>query len=129
MKLLVVKKYYKIVIWTIIIAYLCFSPASSYKSVNINIPHLDKAVHFVMFFIAGYLLGNLREYNLKNKNIWAFIIFYSIYAAFTEYIQYTYISSRSGSIFDFIFDVLGLFVGFYSYKLTPNVIRRVLTKV
>ena len=64
-------------------------------------PHLDKIAHFSIFFLMTVLLafGRLRrDYAL---------IFCILYALFTEIVQ-TFLNYRTGSIFDFVSDILGI---------------------
>jgi VanZ family protein len=69
-------------------------------------PHLDKIAHFSIFFLMTVFLtlGRLRrDYAL---------IFCILYALFTEILQ-TFLNYRTGSIFDFISDILGITFAFF----------------
>ena len=64
-------------------------------------PHSDKIVHFSIFFLMTIFLvvGRLnRNYAL---------IFCILYALVTEIVQ-TFLNYRTGSIFDFLSDILGI---------------------
>ncbi|MFL2735417.1 MAG: VanZ family protein [Gammaproteobacteria bacterium] len=63
--------------------------------------HLDKITHFSIFFLMTVLLivGRLKkDYAL---------IFCILYALFTEIVQ-TFLNYRTGSILDFVSDILGI---------------------
>jgi len=64
-------------------------------------PHIDKIAHFSIFFLMTFFLivGRLK----KNYAL----IFCILYALVTEIIQ-TFLNYRTGSIFDFISDILGV---------------------
>jgi VanZ family protein len=64
-------------------------------------PHLDKIAHFSIFFLMTFflILGRLK----KNYAL----IFSILYALITEIIQ-TFLDYRTGSIFDFVSDILGI---------------------
>ena len=64
-------------------------------------PHLDKIMHFSIFFLMTILLiaGRLK----KNYAV----IFCILYSLFIEIIQ-TFLNYRTGSIFDFVSDILGM---------------------
>ena len=64
-------------------------------------PHSDKIAHFSIFFFMTIFLivGRLK----KNYAL----IFCILYALFTEIIQ-IFLNYRTGSIFDFVSDVLGI---------------------
>ena len=79
--------------------YLFFAPLKDHDPVIF--PHLDKVAHFSIFFLMTIFLivGRLkRNYAL---------IFCILYALFTEIVQ-TFLNYRTGSIFDFISDILGI---------------------
>ena len=64
-------------------------------------PHLDKIAHFSIFFLMTVFLivGRLKsDYAL---------IFCILYALFTEIVQ-TLLNYRTGSILDFVSDILGI---------------------
>ena len=55
-----IQSYIKLVVWVFVIAYLCFSSGSKFDNLNIDtiipawlLPHMDKVVHFTMFFLSG----------------------------------------------------------------------------
>ena len=79
-------------------------------------PHTDKIAHFSIFFLMTVFLtfGRLRrDYAL---------IFCILYALFTEILQ-TFLNYRTGSIFDFVSDILGItfaFFLFFSLKKDPK---------
>jgi len=78
--------------------YLFFAPFEDGPEI---FPHLDKIAHFSIFFLMTVLLiiGRLK----KNYAL----IFCFIYAFFSEIVQ-TFLSYRTGSIFDFVSDILGI---------------------
>ncbi|MBI9068073.1 MAG: VanZ family protein [Salinivirgaceae bacterium] len=112
-----IKLYYKLIVWTLVIAYLCFSPADEFKKVHITIPHFDKLVHFGMFFIAGILLSMLyRQKPTLIHKLWLPLLFLW-YAVMIEVIQHFYIYTRSGDSMDGLADILGLFIGWWLFNL------------
>ena len=78
--------------------YLFFAPFNDDPEI---FTHLDKIVHFSIFFLMTFFLivGRLkRNYAL---------IFCIMYALFIEIVQ-TFLNYRTGSISDFISDILGV---------------------
>jgi VanZ family protein len=118
------RSYYKIIIWLLVIAYLCFAPSDGFKKVNIPIPHIDKFVHFIMFYILGVFLQAATFQNLKTRN--TLFIAFLIYGLLIEIIQHYMIASRNGDVIDFLFDSLGLIVGIFSFIFYPKFIRGLL---
>ena len=89
--------------------YLFFAP---FDDVDPEIfPHSDKIAHFSIFFLMTIFLvvGRFkRNYAL---------IFCILYAFFTEIVQ-TFLNYRTGSIFDFLSDILGItFATFFIFFL------------
>lgn len=115
---------YKLIIWSFIIAYLCFSPSDGFKNVNISIPHLDKVVHFVMFYIFGVLSEALVNKTQMRRKIFVFLGL--AYALSIEIVQHYFIVSRSGDWVDFIADGVGLFAGIYTFRHYPKFAKRLL---
>ena len=83
--------------------YLFFAPFEDGPEI---FPHLDKIAHFSIFFlmIVFLIIGRL-------KKIYA-LIFCILYALVTEIVQ-TFLNYRTGSIFDFVSDILGITFGIF----------------
>ncbi len=80
-------------------------------------PHSDKIAHFSIFFFMTIFLivGRLK----KNYAL----IFCILYALFTEIVQ-TFLNYRTGSIFDFVSDILGItFAIFFIFFLEKRAIE------
>lgn len=118
-----IKLYYKVVIWVLVISYLCFAPADDFKQVNISIPHFDKIVHFGMFFILGVFLSAIN--NLKYSKLHSFWlpVIAILYGGAVEIIQFNYINSRSGDFIDWIADIIGLLIGIWIFRDFPKIFR------
>ena len=78
--------------------YLFFAPSKDGPEI---FPHTDKIQHFSIFFLMTVFLifGRLKRYYA--------LIFCIFYALFTEIVQ-TFLNYRTGSIFDFVSDILGI---------------------
>lgn len=99
------------ILWAIIIFILCSIPGDDLpKTSMVNIPHLDKIVHFGMFFIMGiFLIAELR-YQTKFKKATRVSIALSliaIYGGLIEYLQQNFFTNRSGDFVDLLADILG----------------------
>lgn len=105
------------IVWAIAILVLIMVPGSSFGDTSwLKFPHFDKLVHFVLFFVFGGLLffGLVCQKSINDKG-WALWVYFSIigvgYAILTEYIQWAFINSRKGSLWDALANILGLYVG------------------
>jgi len=104
-------------IWAATVFMLSTTSGDNFKELSkINIQHLDKFVHFVMYLLLTFFLVNgFRQ--LKNQNIFSrfpliitFLIAVS-YGGFIELIQEHVFISRSMDIYDFIANCVGVIIG------------------
>ncbi len=102
--------------WIVIITVLSLSSFEDFDTQGINIPHLDKLVHFFFYFVAA-ILGVLliREQTKGHLNLYRSIIistlFVIVYGIVIEVIQSTFIQYRSGESFDVLANSIGAFFG------------------
>ena len=88
-------------LWTCVIFSLCLADGRWFPSVNI--PHIDKLVHFMMF-----LCFSLVCYRMPTSCI---IIFGLALAILTEILQGVLPIHRSFDLRDMLVDVIGLIIG------------------
>ncbi len=111
-------RYYRLILWSIVVAILCFTPATKIPEVKFQIPYLDKYIHFLMFFVLAFFLEGLCLHVRRKKlNFYAIAI---VYAFLIELIQLLYVAGRNGDWKDFLADVLGLVFGGILYKFYPT---------
>jgi len=100
----------------VLITLLSLFSFSDVDKSRIEIPHLDKIVHFVFYFVAA-LLGCffMRELtkgrmNIK-KAIAIIIVLVIVYGIVIEVLQGAYTTQRSGEFYDVLANSLGAFAG------------------
>lgn len=102
------------IIWGAVIFVIISLPPSAVPPTDkLGIPHIDKIIHFGIFFIFGGLLV-FGFFRLGLKHIKYIIISILIgisYGALTEYLQSCCFSGRHGSVADFIADGFGTVFG------------------
>ena len=102
--------------WIVIITVLSLSSFEDIDTGGINIPHLDKLVHFFFYFVAA-ILGVLliREQTKGHLNLYRSIsistLFAIVYGIVIEVIQNTFIQYRSGESYDVLANSIGAFFG------------------
>ena len=102
--------------WIVIITVLSLSSFEDVDTERINIPHLDKLIHFFFYFVAA-ILGILliRERTKGQFKLSRAIIITAlsviIYGIIIEVIQDTYTENRSGELYDVLANSLGAFFG------------------
>ena len=102
--------------WIVIITVLSLSSFEDVDTEGINIPHLDKLIHFFFYFVAA-ILGILliRERTKGQFKLSRAIIITAlsviIYGIIIEVIQDTFTENRSGELYDVLANSLGAFFG------------------
>lgn len=115
------------IIWAAVIFILCTLPGDSIPNPHLNIPHLDKAVHFSMFFIMAVLLCNELEYQtrFRLRKIYAITVFIAfLYGGAIEVLQ-QHCFSRSGDVWDLVADVFGAVAGCGGYPQLKQAAGRI----
>ncbi|WP_297696369.1 VanZ family protein [uncultured Eudoraea sp.] len=102
--------------WIIIITTLSLYSFEDFDTQEINIPHLDKVVHFIFYFIASFLgVLLIRERTKGRLNLYRAVIIslliVIIYGTLIEVIQNTFTLNRSGELYDVLANSLGAFFG------------------
>lgn len=93
-------------LWILVIFALCAMPPQDVPEPGIEIPHLDKVVHFGMFFIMSLLICYRFE-RPSLKSIYGIAIGFSfLYGGLIEILQH-YFFNRGGDVLDLLADVAG----------------------
>ncbi|MDR4987531.1 MAG: VanZ family protein [Bacteroidales bacterium] len=87
-----------------------------------SIPHFDKIVHFVIFFVFGMLLlvGFIKTKKPSvpvNRYMVLCLITGIVYGGLTEYLQHCCFTLRHGNIADFYANSAGTFFGVFAVVL------------
>lgn len=126
-----IQSYTKLIVWIFVIGYLCFSSGDSLNNLKINSliplwlqPHMDKIVHFTMFFILAFLIKSLHwQTTITNRLFYIYLGFAVVYAASTEIIQNYCIATRSGDILDFGADLIGMALSILIFPFWPCFVK------
>jgi VanZ family protein len=97
---------------TLIITYLSLTSSHTFDKVPfINIPYLDKIVHFCMYFgLMSVILFENRKTIKSTRQIFLIALIPLFYGILMEILQETLTTTRSGSVFDAIFNLAGILV-------------------
>jgi VanZ family protein len=102
--------------WTCAILFLTLKPGDG-SGIEIPIPHLDKLVHFGLFFIEGYFLSASRLF--EKRRIFFPLLIGLVLGSLTEYLQ-IFIPGRSGDLFDLLADMIGVMCGILVYSFVKR---------
>ncbi|MFW5892460.1 MAG: VanZ family protein [Bacteroidota bacterium] len=111
-------------IWAITIIVLILMPSDNIpKTKLLNIPHIDKFIHFGLFFVLSILLDfGFRRQSLESfmrKNHYTIsLIFCVIFGVGTELLQFAFTSQgRSATVLDFLANFAGALAGVFALFL------------
>ena len=128
---------WKALLWAFIVLILSSIPSGGLKSVSfISIPHMDKFVHFCMYFILATLLieGFSRQFTYDSFRIYPgmYAILFSIaYGIAMELLQAVISTGRSMELWDMAANSTGAVAAHFLYPLSEkflSLIYRVFAK-
>ena len=105
-------------IWALLILIACTCRVQTDSGIDLDIPFLDKVVHFVMYLILGVLFTfEFRRITPKYfyKHLYKLLIICVVYGIFIEVVQY-FLPWRGFEFADMIADGLGAAAGIYGIK-------------
>ena len=98
-----------------------FSFTGSMMVPRFSMPHVDKVVHFIFYFVL-VLLGvkAIQEFfNVKPtlRKVLLYVLFFAIaYGILIECLQYGFTENRHGDILDVLANSIGALVGMFAVK-------------
>jgi VanZ family protein len=94
----------------IVILYLSLASASTFNKIDIiHFKGLDKVVHFCMYaFFMGIILFEHRKKMRVSLSLLPVALIPVFFGALLEILQSCLTTTRTGSFFDFLFDVAGI---------------------
>lgn len=108
------------IIWVIIIAILHSIPGSSDPDFSFTFFHLDKLIHIILFMLGVYFFAiAYKEKQIKMFLIPLIISFIS-YGGFLEIMQSVIFKNRFSDIYDWIADIIGVFIGVLIFHKFPS---------
>ena len=124
MRQVTILKFWKSVLWAVIILVLLLIPGDKIPESRLfNIPYIDKMAHFGIFSILEFLVLIDLTASGFQQTLFRLTLIVLCYAALTELLQYT--TSRDPDWRDFVFDAAGIIAGRIVYWLYGNIIIRV----
>jgi len=106
-------------VYIILISLLSHQPSDGLPDNSLEFENIDKLFHFIEFSILGFLVyGSLSSQIDDYNQIFSLSIKVGILISFLDEYHQSFVQGRDSSLFDLIFDILGvLFGNFFHYKL------------
>lgn len=114
--------HWKSIVWAVFILVLCSIPGNQINKVKfIDIPYLDKFVHFFFYFVFTLLLisENNKQRKLRKVTVDAILVAATIslsYGAIIEILQKVLSINRGADIWDMVANTFGFLAAVISYR-------------
>lgn len=118
-------KVYAAFAWALAFAYMgVIYYLSSRESVPLPMwfPNQDKVYHFVEYGLLGFLLAHAAPGLTHKRRFWIAFVLGSLYGLSDEFHQ-SFVPGRDASVWDWIADSTGVWMGAYIYLRSENVLR------
>ena len=104
--------------WMMFVTFFSLFSFSDVGTSSINIPHIDKAVHFTFYFVMVLLAFYTKtkgkgSRSTISKLLWYIVLFAVIYGIIIEVLQHVLTTDRHGDPFDALANSIGAFVGMF----------------
>ena len=104
------------VLWGILVMVVLVMPNPGIKRPGVlDIPHSDKIVHFLLFFVLYILSAKATDYTKSKISKWGLFLIISLYALITECVQLV-LEDRSFEFFDIIANITGALAALFFYN-------------
>ena len=109
----------------VVILFLSFARAETFSAVNVfGLQHLDKVVHFTMYFTFTIVLLFENRLIIKNaKSLLVLSVIPFIFGSLIEILQSWLTTSRRGDFFDVLINLIGIFLAAAAWSLYQNFIK------
>ena len=123
------KSYWKTMVWAVLIFVLCGIPGNQLNKVKIiDIPHLDKFVHFSLYFVFTLFLisENNTQKHLRKVSVSTILIAAAIslsYGALIEILQKFLFINRGADIWDMVANTFGFLLAALTYRQVNRITK------
>jgi len=117
-------QYKKSIFISLVILILSTISGSSLQKVPIiELPNLDKIIHFIMYFaLSTALLTDIYKENKRFsvKSIWFIILFPFLYGVLMELLQKYFVANRTCDILDVLANTIGLLTAIIFFRKSKS---------
>jgi len=109
--------------WVVVTAILHAIPGSDFPVVSFSdFFQLDKLIHSIIFMIGVYLFAVALKEQQKIQFLCHIVISFIVYGLLLEVLQGLVFVERSADIFDWLADIIGVFLGVWIFKKFPFIL-------
>ena len=114
------------IITALVILYLSFAPADTFSKVTVfDLPFIDKAVHFSMYFGLTIVLLYENRSTVKNTgSLFLLSIIPFVYGTSIEFLQSWLTLTRKGDFLDAVFNLAGILFAMMVWRLFRRFSKR-----
>jgi VanZ family protein len=126
-----VTSFWKTIIWTCVVLFLSLSSGENLPDpLWIEFPHIDKVVHFIMYFVfALALIHDLQHYSKIRLNHGQIILISVLavigWGGFLEILQRIPSIHRNSDFFDFLTNTVGAVVASLLYRIFEPLLNKI----
>ena len=126
-----ITSFWKTIIWTCVVLFLSLSSGENLPDpLWIEFPHIDKVVHFMMYFVfALVLIHDLQHYSkirLNHRQIILISVLIVIgWGGFLEILQRIPSIHRNSDFFDFLANTVGAVVASLLYRIFEPLLNKI----
>lgn len=104
---------------SLVILYLSLKSADKLNKVQfLNIPHFDKFAHFCMYFaLMSFTIFETRRSSISKRPFLLVAVYPFLYGILMEFLQETLTTTRNASIFDVLFNTIGITMAILAWRL------------
>ena len=122
--------FWKTIIWVCIVLFLSLSPGDIFQHPSwLMFPHIDKVVHFIMYFVFALVFINDSQHYSKIRPMHRQIVFSVLivisWGGFLEILQRIPSIHRSCDFFDFLANTVGAVVASVLYRRFEPLLNKI----
>ena len=127
--------FWKTIIWTCVVLFLSLSSGENIPhSKWLEFAHIDKMVHFIMYFVFALVLIHDSQHYSKIRLNHGYLILISVlivisWGGFLEILQRIPSIHRNSDFFDFIMNTIGAVVASVLYKIFEPLLNKINTLI
>jgi len=120
-----IKRFKFSMVLALLIMYLSLKNSNDFNKIQfLNIPHFDKFAHFCMYFgLMSTIILESWKASVQKISIFVMALFPLFYGILMEILQATLTTTRSASLFDVLFNTIGILISILLWLRIPFILK------